>query len=112
MEGFAPEFATVGLFAVPLVVPAAFLSGSLVWYVVPDGVPCSGAVVGLVTMVTTYLIATVWLVVPLLVLAPDTDPAGIVSGAAVIGFFGFLFTWWVTLPVGVIGGHVHERLAT
>lgn len=113
-------FAFLALGAFPVVVPAAFLSGVAAWRLLPDWLPAFGAVAGLVATVTTYCLLTVALV-PILAfgtpaltgLGPVTGPAaGLVGGALVVGAFAFLFTCWITIPVGAAGGYVYERVRT
>ena len=119
-EGFqgllAPTvtFAYYGLFAVPLVVPAAFLAGVVVWRTLPEGTPYYGPVAGVLATLLTYVVATAIMAVVLfgyLAFAPgapfEVASAGVL--AVVIGVVGFVYTFWVTLPLGAVSGYIHER---
>ena len=105
-----------GLIALPVVVPASFVSAVIVWRMLPSDVPHFGASAGVVATVGTYLLV-------LLVLFTLSVVNVVVSGqyaqlpeaAACIGFIGFIalvWTVWLTLPVGAVSGIVHERVTS
>ncbi len=106
-------FAFAGL-AVPIVVPTAFVVGVVVWRLLPSNIPFFGPVSGLLGTLGTYVGCL--LTVTLVLMASATlglsgaDPvsaAGFSLGAVVLGF---MFTWWVTFPVGVVSGAVYTAV--
>jgi len=102
-----------GVYAIPFVVPSAFLAGAFIWEQRAASARYWGVAAGIVATVLTYVIATPltisgWYVITLL------HPAWTMSGnlprlVMLFGIFGFLTTFWVTLPLGAISGYVHER---
>jgi hypothetical protein len=75
-----------------------------------------GSLAGLLATVLTYVVATLLTVATLLVIfLLDSGPKP-VRGAVVIGLlyggFGFLYTFWLTLPIGAVSGWIHERAVT
>ena len=46
-----------------------------------------------------------------MLLNPQTvvEPGTAVLVATLFGAFGFVFTFWITLPVGALSGYVHEQ---
>ena len=107
-------FAIFAAFALPFVVPAAFVAGIVSWRAVPATVPGSGVVAGALGTLLTYVGATVLLACLMLVAAVAswnnggaTDTA---MAAAVIGWLAFLLTSWITLPVGCLGGVIYGRV--
>jgi hypothetical protein len=110
VEGGLPYF---GLLAVPFVVPAAFVAGALTWRLLPETVPYYGPVSGLVATVLTYVWAAALVTTVVLVdsfLSPTTvfEPVTALFVGVLFGGFGFLYTFWITLPVGAVIGYVHE----
>ncbi|GAB3422738.1 hypothetical protein GCM10027435_27770 [Haloparvum alkalitolerans] len=108
-------WAVFGLLLLPVVVPAAFVSGVATWRLLPDWLPAYGAVAGLVSAVATYCLVTVALVPilaygnPLLTGIESTPNLPVLAGsAAVVGIVAFLLTFWVAVPAGVAGGYVYE----
>jgi hypothetical protein len=111
IEGGLPYF---GLFAIPFVVPAAFVAGALTWRLLPETVPYYGPVSGLVATVLTYVGATALVAAVILVnsfLSPTTvfEPGTAFIVAGLFGGVGFAYTFWITLPAGALSGYVHER---
>lgn len=103
-----------GLRALPFVIPAAFAAGGLAWRLVPRDIPYAGPVSGLVATLLTYVCATTLVAVAIfgdMLLSPMTifEPGTAVFVAALFGGFGFVYTFWITLPVGALSGYVHER---
>lgn len=103
-----------GLLAIPLVVPAAFVGGVAAERLLPTTTPYRGPVVGLVATLLTYVVATA--LIPLLMVAstipePNTfiTVGNAVGVSLLFGAFGFVYTFWVTLPVGAVSGWVHDR---
>lgn len=75
-----------------------------------------GPLAGLLATVLTYVVATLLTVAMLLVIfllyvAPEP-----VGGSVVVGLlhdgFGFIYTFWLTLPIGAISGWIHKRAVT
>ena len=103
-----------GLLAIPLVVPAAFVGGAAAERLLPATTPYRGPVVGLVATVLTYVVATALVLGLVFASTIPESTRSITVGSAVsvsllFGAFGFFYTSWVTLPVGVVSGYVHER---
>lgn len=101
-----------GLLAV-FVGPAAFLAGTIVWRTLPEGIPYYGPVAGMLATVLTYTVAMGFIALPMIVFeTPPSESPHIVIGsfdAAVIGILAFMGTYWLTLPLGAVSGHIHER---
>jgi len=102
----------VGLFAIPLVVPAAFVSGAVAWRLLPESMSYRGPLVGLFATLLTYVVATVPVVAVLMIINPLESVLYSGLFGLVVGFFGFFYTFWLTLPIGVISGWIHERGVT
>lgn len=105
---------TFGLWAVPVIVPAAFLTGAIVWRSLPEGIPYYGPVAGVLATALTYIVAVGFLAPALIALEASYAGAGLeIIGvgffAVYIGGFAFVYTFWLTLPLGVVSGHIHER---
>ncbi|WP_348610939.1 hypothetical protein [Halobaculum rarum] len=112
---------SIAVLAGPLVVPSAFLAGALTWRFLSrrfERTPRFGAVAGALATGLTYCVAVLGFTVVLLVVAPPGVPgeplpeylAGTAGGAASIGFFGFVLTVPIALPIGTAGGYVYERV--
>ncbi|WP_331234768.1 hypothetical protein [Natronorarus salvus] len=111
--------ALVALTALPLVVPAAFLSCLLVWRLVPGEGTYVGLFGGLLATLGTYLVSLAALYVFVLAVAfgSGSDPLGVVLTDAwwfvsLVGVASFLWTCWLTVPVGCLGGAAYERART
>lgn len=106
--------AAIGLVAVPVVVPAAFVSGVVSWRVLPAEFPFFGVVAGLVATLGTYVGATLAFgAVVVLAAAASRTSATIANAAAfsvLVGWAAFAFTAWVTVPVGCLSGAVYDRV--
>lgn len=105
-----------GLLAMPLVVPAAFIVGAVAWRLLPKSMSYRGPIGGLLATVLTYVIATLLVVATLLVIfLTDSGPEP-VRGSLVVGLayggFGFMYTFWLTLPIGAVSGWIHEQAAS
>ena len=105
-----------GLLAIPLVVPAAFIGGAVAWRLFPESMSYRGSLAGLLATVLTYVVATLLTVAILLVIfLIDSGPEP-VRGSVVVGLlyggFGFIYTFWLTLPIGAVSGWIHERAVT
>jgi hypothetical protein len=37
---------------------------------------------------------------------------GLFATLLVVALFGFVYTFWLTLPIGVVSGWIHERAIT
>lgn len=104
-------FALFAILALPFVVPAAFLVGVGGWRVVPTETSFAGVIAGGIGAIATYLVA----LVPVGVLVTAAAAASItgaepaVAAVSTIGlvFYAFVLTWWVTIPIGCIGGFVY-----
>ena len=102
-----------GLRAPLFVVPAAFAAGALAWRFVPRDLPYYGPVSGVVATVLTYVGAAVLVAVAILgdmLFSPTVfEPVTAVFVGALFGGFGFVYTFWITLPIGALSGYIHER---
>ena len=98
-----------GLRALPIVIPSAFLAGVVAWRTVSPEQSLVGPIAGVAATFLTYLFST--LGVCLLVVAQLLGIDFIAFGL-VIGFFGFLLTSWITVPLGALGGAIYERART
>lgn len=98
-------------FALPFVVPAAFLVGVAGWRLLPSYSSIAGVVAGGLGAIATYLV-TLLLVGTLLVVTAafslsgaDVESAGLFSvGLVAVAFY---LTWWVTLPIGCLAGYAY-----
>ncbi|QKY19403.1 hypothetical protein B4589_003050 [Halolamina sp. CBA1230] len=109
-RGLAP----FGLAAIPLVVPGAFAAGWMTWRYLPAETAYFGPIAGTVAVVLTYL-AAITLLLPVLVVGfVLSDPLfaalelSVLLGVLIL-WFGFAFTCWLTLPLGVASGWIYER---
>jgi hypothetical protein len=108
-----------GLLAIPLVVPAAFIGGAVAWRLLPESMSYRGPLAGLLATVLTYVVATLlvfaFYTVSNLAVQPEMSVQDILAlgvyGLAV-GLFGFVYTFWLTLPIGAVSGWIHERAVT
>jgi hypothetical protein len=105
-----------GLLAVPLVVPAAFVGGAVAWRLLPESVSYRGPLAGLLATVLAYVVATLLMVATLLIIFLLNSGPEPVRGSVVIGLlyggFGFIYTFWLTLPISAFSGWIHERAVT
>lgn len=105
-----------GLLAVPLVVPAAFIGGAVAWRLLPESTPYRGPLAGLLATALTYVVATLLTVATLLVVfSIDSGPEPVTSSVVLgllYGGFGFVYTFWLTFPIGAVSSWIHERTAT
>ena len=102
--------------AIPFVVPAAFVVGFVGWRFVSSPTPAVGAVAGGLGAIATYLVTLV-LVGILLTTAAALSLSGAtpLSAAAFswgLIYFAFVFTWWVTIPIGCLAGFLYVRVIT
>jgi hypothetical protein len=79
----------------------------------------SGPLAGLLATVLTYVLATlvVFAFYTVSNLAVDTeipmqDILALGVYGLVVGLFGFVYTFWLTLPIGAVSGWIHERAVT
>ena len=111
-EGF-PGTGFLALYAIPLVVPVAFVAGVLVWRVLPPETPHFGAIAGLLGTLSTYAGSVLVLAVVFPVLLGGVFDPAVVLGvrvAVAYGLVGLALTFWVALPVGTISGAIYERV--
>mgnify|MGYP006287352869 FL=1 len=115
--GGARELAPFGLAAIPLIVPGAFLAGWVTWRYLPAETTYLGPIAGTVAVLLTYLIA-VALLLPVLVVAfvmSEALSAAVLNSlllGALILWFAFAATCWLTVPLGAASGFVYERART
>lgn len=109
-------FGAVGLFTgaitvAGVVAPLAFVAGIVAWRSIPPSVPFIGAVRGLFATILVYVSPAVVGVCGAAVLAVLTGGGiaeAVVSIVGVVGFV-FVFTCWITLPLGTVAGTLYER---
>lgn len=106
--------AVLSLYAVPVVVPVAFVAAVAVWRVLPTEIPYFGAVAGVIATLVTYVGSVVVVAALATVLAAtsasDASTGTGVGFALVVGFAAFLWTFWLALPAGMVSGMVYERV--
>ncbi|WP_255169505.1 hypothetical protein [Natrononativus amylolyticus] len=111
-----PAFVMIAAQALLFVVPAAFVVSALIWFVLPTGTAKTGAVAGALATLLTYLVATALLAVVATVAAAASwsggDPAGASVLAVLFGVAAFVWTAWIAVPVGCLGGAIYERVGT
>ena len=113
--GFDWEFlGTMALIALPLVVPASFVSAVVVWRTLPSEVPYFGAVAGFLATLGTYLLSLLVLLalyaVVVVAYGQYEQIFEAVAMVALVGFVALATTFWLTFPVGIASGIVHERV--
>lgn len=106
--------AVIGLAALPLVVPAAFVAGALTWRALPDGLPIYGVAAGFLGTIFAYLGATALLALILVLAAWGSWSEAMLTDAFLfaigMGYIGFLLTAWITVPIGCLSGAIYERV--
>lgn len=100
--------------ALPVIVPSAFFLGVVSWRLSPSSSSITGIILGGIGAIATYLVS--------LVLVGGVLTAGAVfslSGATLmeaaevsIGIItlAFIFTWWISIPVGCLSGFVYMNI--
>lgn len=94
-----------------VVAPVAFVAGLVAWRVIPEGMPYSGALGGVLASILVYLcvgVGSLCVAVVAAVLTGDAVATTVVTAVLVVGFV-FVFTCWLTLPVGLVVGVLYER---
>jgi hypothetical protein len=109
-------FAAVGLLTgagtvVGVVAPLAFVAGIVAWRSVPPSLPFVGAVRGLVATILVYVGPAVVGVCGAAILAVLTGGGVVEAVVSIVGVvgFAFVFTCWITLPLGILAGTLYER---
>lgn len=101
-------------FALPVVVPSAFLVGVVGWRLSPSPSSIVGILIGGFGAVATYLVSLVLLggVLSAGALSPLSG-AALVDAVAFSGSLvaiAFVLTWWITIPVGCLSGLVYVNV--
>jgi len=94
-----------------VVAPLAFVAGIVAWRLIPPSVPFVGAVRGLVATMLVYVgpaVVGVSGAATLAVLTGGGIAEAVVSILGVVGV-AFVFTCWITLPLGTVAGTLYER---
>lgn len=94
-----------------VVAPLAFVAGIVAWGSIPPSVPFVGAVSGLVATMLVYVgpaVVGVSGAATLAVLTGGGVAEAVVSVVGVVGV-AFVFTCWITLPLGILAGTFYER---
>lgn len=112
-DGFV-WFAFAGI-AVPVVVPVAFVVGLALWRFLPAELPFFGPVSGLLGTVGTYvgcLFAVAFVLTGSAILGvTSADPVSAATFSVGVVLLGFMITWWVAFPVGIVSGTVYTAVA-
>lgn len=102
------------LFALPFVIPAAFIVGHSIWTVLPSYSPIIGVFAGFVGVVVTYLVTLILVAVVLVVTAAlslsGADPNSAALFSVGLISVAFYLTWWVTIPIGCLSGFLYVRM--
>lgn len=112
MDGFGGmvNLAFAG-FALPFVVPAAFLVGVIGWRYSPSYTPLTGVVGGGLGAILTYLVTMLFVGVVLTVSAvlslSGADPTSAATFSIGLVAIAFTVTWWVTIPIGCLAGYLY-----
>ena len=105
---------TMALIALPLVIPASFISAIIVWRTLPSDIQYFGASAGVLSTFGTYLLALLTLfalnVVAVVLYGQYAQIFEVASFLIVVGFVALASTFWLTFPVGAISGIIHERV--
>lgn len=114
--GFDWEFfGTMALLALPLVIPASFVSAFLIWRTLPADIPHFGAVGGFLATLGTYLVAILVLftlnVVAVVIYGQFAQLLEAAAFMGLIGVVALASTFWLTLPIGCVSGIMYERVA-
>lgn len=100
-------------------VPSAFLAGAVARYL-PARLRRRGALVGTLTVAGAYVVGGVLIAVAIMLVSGFETVAVMLDGefkvlaeALTIGlsvsFYAFLLSGWLSLPIGVAVGHIHQR---
>ncbi|WP_254864156.1 hypothetical protein [Halovivax gelatinilyticus] len=95
--------------AQPVVVPAAFVAGVTSWKLVTPTTRL-GAVARLVGTLAAFGILCLYAGVGVVLNVPSGDPAAAVGFALTMTLYGFVFTFWATIPIGCLSGAVYQTL--
>ena len=119
------DAAYVGSIAFPIVVLSAFVAGVIAWRSATPELSWFGPVAGVTATGLAYLIGTLVVGVVLVISSVIQDPSrlrtlstagelvvGMGSFIPTVGIVAFLFTCWLTLPLGALGGAIYERTQT
>jgi len=115
----------VGSIALPIVVLSAFVSGVIAWRSATPELSRFGPVAGVTATGLTYLVGTLVVGAVLVILSVIQDPSHLRTLSTVgelvvgmgyfiptVGVVAVLFTCWLTLPLGALGGSIYERTRT
>lgn len=102
----------IGLYAIPFVVPAAFVGGVVARLLLSGSMSYRGPLVGLFATGLTHVLATLLVVAFYVVSNPFENVLRSGQWGLIVGFVGFLYTFWLTLPIGAVSGWIHERTRT
>lgn len=101
-------------FALPVVVPSAFLIGIAGWRLLPSSSTITGIIAGGLGAIATYLVSLVLLGGVLTAAAVFSLSGGTPMEAAELsaGFVAvaFVLTWWITIPVGCLSGGIYVNV--
>lgn len=98
-------------FALPFVVPAAFLVGIIGWRILPSYTSVGGLLAGGFGALATYLVTLVLVGILLTVTAvlslSGAEPVNAALFSIGLVSVAFVLTWWVTIPIGCLAGYVY-----
>ena len=94
-----------------VIAPLAFAAGIVAWRSIPPSVPFGGAVRGLFATMLVYVGPAVVGVCGAAILAVLTGGGIAEAVVSILGVVGvaFVFTCWITLPLGILAGTFYER---
>lgn len=97
--------------ALPIVVPSAFFLGVVGWRLSPSSSSITGLVVGGAGAIGTYLVSLVLLggvlTAGAVLSLSGSSPIEAAQFSASLVALAFIFTWWITIPVGSLSGLVY-----
>ena len=101
--------------AIPFVLPAAFIVGFVGWRFVSSPTPAVGVIAGGLGAIATYLVTLVFVAILLTTTAALSLSGATPESAAAFSwgliYFAFVFTWWVTIPIGCLAGFLYVTVA-
>lgn len=98
-------------FALPFVVPAAFLVGVIGWRILLSYTSVSGLLAGgfgaLATYLVTFVLVGILLTVTAVLSLSGAKPVNAALLSVGLVSVAFVLTWWVTIPIGCLAGYVY-----
>lgn len=93
---------------------AATVIGVLVWQILPSQLPFFGPIAGVLGTLGTYvgslLVVTLILTASAVLGLSGADPVSAAAFSVGVVALGFMFSWWVTIPVGTVSAVVYASV--